>query len=303
MSTSRSPSCPSLPPELWIRILSHHHDLTHLWTTCRLISSTFCAYVEQVFAEYHIRSTRIDFQLEKFNLGGKSRRPEIPTTFHRFESSEGKRLVYFRDKRGKREVGKEFGFEKVMERWEDRVRGSKPETPHYTVMIGGVVNDTALPGLAIHAEEREVSFDWRGMFRAFFREQERMRVLKIRWHRDCTKRLEENRKKIAAGEKIAIDDLPKAWPAAEQEFRKMIRRARLKECYKDNKEMVWALASLKYYETTAGKLLTDISGAGVGEPYFNSIHLLQGLYLDEWSSLHRIDTKVEHLAQENGRNM
>lgn len=318
----REPLCPSLPPELWLRILSHHPDPIHLWATCRRLSRTFLAYTEQVFAEYHLRRASITFPLEKYNLGGQSRRPEAEVVYRRFEEGAGKARVFFglkaesvqyvEIKMQRRRIGRTYRRsdkvdvvmkeDEVVSRWKDRIRESKPGQPGYLIRIGEAINDTFLPDMMFDAEKREISFRWRGMLSAFYREQLRLRELKKRWGRDSAKKLEENRKRLAKGEKLSVDDLPKSWASTQVELRKEIRRARLKEYYKYDDEMLWALDSLKYFVdyTTAStpRILPDIPGAGIGEPYFGSIHLLQSLYLDEWSSMHRIDTKVEHLAQE-----
>ena len=193
--SSRTPLCPSLPPELWIRILSYHTDLTHLWMTCRAVSLSLRAYTEQVFAELHLKNTFIDWQLEKYNLGGKSRRPEIPTSFHRFSGDRHKSLVYFRDRRDVEDVvphnesigngkGKvSVKYQMVMDRWEENVTSIRPEMPNYTIEVDGVVNDTEIPSVELDIDDREIAFDWRGMLQAFFKEQERIGVLKKRWVR------------------------------------------------------------------------------------------------------------------------
>jgi hypothetical protein len=67
--------------------------------------------------------------------------------------------------------------------------------------------------------------------------------------------------------------------------------------------MLWAIDSLKHFEqygaasgnARALKLDPDIPGAGLGEKWFGSISLVQELYLDEWSCMNRIDTKIDHL--------
>ncbi|KAF2245607.1 hypothetical protein BU26DRAFT_71780 [Trematosphaeria pertusa] len=316
MATPRSPQCPSLPPELWIRILSYNTDLTHLWTTCRQISHSFRAYTEQVFAESVLRDTHIDFQLEKYNLGGKSKRPEIPTSFSHFElgaklhgGGRDKSVAWFKDKRKKGDVAggaAGMAYKRVMQRWEENVRGWKPEMPHYTIRVGSVVNDTALPNLTINIADREIGFDWRRMFQLFFREQQRLRILKQKWHSSTAAQIQRNNARLAKGEKLAAADYPPPWPAAEVEIRKEVRRARLKEHYKHDEEMLWAIDSLAHFENhgavggsgTAFKINPDLPGAGVGEKWFGSVNLVQGLYLDEWSCMHRTDTKVEHLRGE-----
>ncbi|KAF2684194.1 hypothetical protein K458DRAFT_418499 [Lentithecium fluviatile CBS 122367] len=309
------PHTPSLPPELWIRILTYNTDLTHLWTTCRHISRTFRAYTEQVFAESVIRATYIDFALEKYNLGGKSKRPEIPTSFERFEAGvklEGggrdRTTVWFRDKRKKGDVagGKKKEYDRIVRRWEDNVRGMEAQMPNYTVRIGNLVNDTALPGLEISTATRAIAFDWRRMYTLFFREQLLLRNLKTAWQRTTLVQIAANNARLAKGEKLASSDYPPAWPVAEIECRKLVRRKRLADHYADNEEMVWAIASLKCFENhgaaggsaRAFKLNPELPGAGLGERWFGSVSLVQGLYLDEWSCMHRIDTKVEHVRGE-----
>ncbi|ORY08784.1 hypothetical protein BCR34DRAFT_488262 [Clohesyomyces aquaticus] len=314
-SDSKSPGspcwesvCPSLPPELWIRILSHHTDLLHLWTTCRLVSPTFLAYVEQAFAETHLRTARIDFQLEKHNLGGRTRRPEIPCTFDRFGGSDGNQdgngrdVVWFTDHRSREE---EDVYDEVMERWADRVRTSKPETPHYIISLGSIVNDTALPGLKFDANGRGVSFRWREMLTLFFREQAWFLQLRKGWQAGIKKRVVEDRQRQLSGDMVKPGWMP-SWETSKLELRKDIRRRRLREAYQENEEMQWAVGSLKYFErcsayaqgSKAFNLVTNIRipGASVGEKWFGSVNLLQGLYLDEWSCLHRIDVKEEHLG-------
>ncbi|KAF2731523.1 hypothetical protein EJ04DRAFT_579073 [Polyplosphaeria fusca] len=309
----RTPVCPTLPPELWIRILSHHPDPAHLWTTCRTLSRTFLAYTEQVFAEYHLRNTSVIFPLEKYNLGGQTKRPEAEVEFERFGDGPRKVTAYFglkgrtigevEHQGKKRRVGKWLTEDEIMKRWEDRMQERSAKMPGYLIRIGTFVNDTHLPNLSFDPIRREISFEWRGMFTAFFREQLQLRALKKRWEKDSAKKFEENRKQLAKGEKLSVDDLPKSWASMEVELRKKIRRARLKEWYKDDEEMVWALGSLKqfenYHTASARRPLPDILGLRVGERWNLSLHVLQGLYLDEWSCMHRIDTKVEHLAQES----
>jgi hypothetical protein len=312
MAQSEPRYSPSLPPELWIRILSYNTDLTHMWTACRNVSPAFRAYTEQVFAESVIRNTYIDFHLEKYNLGGKSKRPEIPTSFEKFElgvkredGSRDRTDVWFRDKRRKAEIagGKKNEYSRIMERWEENVRRLKPQMPNYTIRVGSMVNDTALPHLEINVIPREISFDWRVMYTLFFREQALLRHLKSKWKDDVEAKIKANKERLSKGEKLAITDYPPSWPVAEIEIRKQIRRKRLAEHYADNEEMVWAIDSLKHFEShgaSAGSgkafnLNPDLPGAGLGEKWLGRIHVVQGLYLDEWSCMHRIDTKVEHV--------
>ncbi|KAK7184515.1 hypothetical protein DPSP01_013939 [Paraphaeosphaeria sporulosa] len=315
MKETRTPLCPSLPPELWIRILIYHTDLTHLWTVCRNVSSQFRSYTEQVFADSALRNMNIDFHLEKYNLGGKSKRPEVPTTFARFvpglkleNGDKDKALVCFQDHRKKSEIagGRKKEYNRIMERWESNVNEWKPEMPNYTVRIGNTVNDTELSGLSIDIATRQIEFNWRHTLTLFFREQALFRFLRARWEAESEKTMEINKKRLANREHLTADDYPMPRALAEVEIRKHIRRKRLREHYITNERMVWAIGSLRCFEnhssssgsSRAFKLNPDLPGSGIGEKFFGSVNLVQELYLDEWSCMHRIDTKIEHMKGE-----
>ncbi|KAF2820960.1 hypothetical protein CC86DRAFT_397517 [Ophiobolus disseminans] len=305
----RESSCRSLPPEIWISILSFHTDLAHLWNTCRRVSSTLRACVEYAFAEHFISDIHIDFQLEKYNLGGKSKRPEIPVTFDRLGKGGDKHIAWFSDTRPVNTVcdggGKKSQeqYVTIMQRWDENVRVSRPEMPNYTINIHGIVNDTTLPGLEIDVHQRAIQFEWRKMLQLFYREHERLHYLKDVWHTKTAKQIRANNARLAKGEKLMPSDFPQPWSSAEAELRKQVRRARLKESYCDDERMLWALDSLKHFEqygsasgnATTLKLDPDLPGAGLGEKWFGSLNLVQELYLDEWSCMHRIDTKIHHL--------
>ncbi|KAF9730932.1 hypothetical protein PMIN06_005794 [Paraphaeosphaeria minitans] len=315
MKKTRTPQCPSLPPELWIRILTYHTDLTHLWTVCRNVSSQFRAYTEQVFTDTALRNTYIDFHLEKYNLGGKSKRPEVPTSFARFvpgfqleNDDKDKTLVCFQDHRKKSEIagGRKKEYNRIMERWESNVKEWKPEMPNYTVRIGNMVNDTELSGLSIDIATRQIEFNWRPTLTRFFREEALLCFLRARWEAESEKIMEINKKRIANREHLTADDYPKPRALAEVEMRKQIRRKRLREHYITNEQIMWAIESLGRFEnhssshgsSRAFKLNPDLPGSGIGEKFFGSVNLVQELYLDEWSCMHRIDTKIEHMKGE-----
>jgi hypothetical protein len=312
--TSRSsdprPPCPQTP-EVWVHIFSQHSDPAHLWTACRCISSTLRACAEYAFAEYFLSDVHIDFQLEKYNLGGNSKRPEVSVAFNRLGKLTDKELVWFKEKQSTStgRIGKskqaQLEYDKTMCRWEENVNGWKPEMPNYTISIGRLVNDTALPNLKIDTEEREVWFEWRKMLQLFFREHQRVHTLKNVWQKQTTKQIQANRARLAKGEKLVPADYPQSWSTAEAAIHKQVRRARLKESYRDNEQMLWAIDSLKHFEeygaaggnARALKLDPDIPGAGLGEKWFGCVNLVQELYLDEWSCMHRIDTKIEHIRK------
>ncbi|KAH6868512.1 hypothetical protein BKA58DRAFT_196178 [Alternaria rosae] len=309
-TTARELFCPSLPAEVWINVFRYHTDLAHLWNVVRRVSPTLRACVEHAFGEHFLKEIHIDFQLEKYNLGGKSKRPEVSTRLARRGKGKDKLTAWFKDERpdpGSEKAGGKKDrehYHKVTRRWEENVKNWKAEMPNYTISIGDLlVNDTELPDLSIDVAAREINFNWKNMLQLFFREQERLRILKDEWHIKTAKKIQANNARLKKGEKLMPSDYPPPWSTAEAEIRKDIRRARLKEHYRDDEQMVWAIDSLKHFEqygAAAGsakalKLNPDLPGAGLGEKWFGSVNLVQELYLDEWSCMHRIDTKVEHI--------
>jgi hypothetical protein len=306
----RAPRCAALPAEVWINIFRYHTDLAHLWLTCRRVSPTLRACAEYASGEYFLDHVHIDFQLEKYNLGGKSKRPEVGTAFARRGKGVEKEMAWFKDDRPDIPISQANGagkkaleqYYRITRRWEENVKGCKVEMPNYTIEIGGVVNDTQIPGLSIDINTREIKFKWREMLKLFFREYERFLVLKEKFADETARKIRANNARLNKGEKLMPSDYPLQWATAEAEIRKEIRRKRLKEHYSGDERMLWAIDSLKHFEaygaaTGNAKALnvnSDLPGAGLGERWFGSVYLVQELYLDEWSCMHRIDTKVEH---------
>lgn len=102
-----------------------------------------------------------------------------------------------------------------------------------------------------------------------------------------------------------------------------MRRKRLKGWYEGDEEMLWAIESLACFEQGGGsghadgeraasavstrgshhhqisrdfRLNPDLPGARLGEKWFGSVYLVQELYLDEWSCMHRIDMKEDQIG-------
>jgi len=97
--TARETCCPSLPAEVWINVFRYHTDLAHLWNVVRRVSPTLRACVEHAFGEHFLKEIHIDFQLEKYNLGGKSKRPEVSTRLARRGKGKDKTVAWFKDER------------------------------------------------------------------------------------------------------------------------------------------------------------------------------------------------------------
>ncbi|KAG9199181.1 hypothetical protein G6514_009011 [Epicoccum nigrum] len=308
--TPRELLCPSLPPEIWINIFSHCHDLSHLWNTCRRVSPTLKACAERAFGGFHLKHVQIEFQLDKWNLGGK-RGPHEPAITLEFERlGKGEEGVawfsgHFRGHKTVKGVKNDKSEEVIMKRWLENVKNRKPELPNYTISVGSMVNDTHIPGLIVGSEGYKAQLEWREMLELFFREQARLEELKAAWQgrhsssRDACK---------AKKSKTASAEIAPSWQDAEADIRRDIRRIRLKEHYHANAEMVWAIDSLRYFEkadsskwsSTSPQMLPHLPGAGLGERWFGSTNIVQELYLDECSSMNRIDTQMRIVCTEKG---
>lgn len=295
--------CPPLPPEIWIHIFSYHTDLAHLWNTVRRVSPTLRACAERAFGENFLRDVRIEFLLERHNLGGKrgSREPAVSVELARLGKGLEEGTAWFRGHMITTPWLRDKSHDMIMQRWHENVKRCKPELPNYTICIGDMVNDTLIPKLTIDIDQCEVQFNWRGMLQLFFREQAKLEAVKVEWQKDRGPDVRTTAtQRVAKRAKYTPTEALSSWQTHELEARKEVRRARLKAHYRDNAEMVWAIDSLKYFEKTdssnwsseSPKMLPYLPGAGLGERWFGSTNLVQELYLDECSSMNRIDTQI-----------
>lgn len=306
---TREPSCPSLPPEIWINIFSFCDDLPHLWQTCRRISPTLRACAERAIGEHFLREVQIEFMLDRHNLGGKRGpyEPAIALDFERLGKGDDAKAAWFSGHfRGHKAVEaavKDKTKTVIMQRWRENVDKRKPELPNYTISIGNVVNDTHIPGLVVDDEEYRLRLDWRGMLQLFFREQAELEDLKEEWEDEHPRTPRRPKARRPAPSMSSL-----SWQDVEADMRRDIRRARLKEHYRDDAEMLWAIDSLQYFEkadsikwsSTSPQMLPHLPGAGLGERWFGSTNVVQELYLDECSSMNRIDTQMRLVNRKKG---
>ncbi|KAF2998924.1 hypothetical protein E8E13_006160 [Curvularia kusanoi] len=311
---AREPLCPSLPPEIWIHIFSHCHDLSHLWNACRRVSPTLKACAERAFGVSHLKHVSIEFLLDRFNLGGKRgpHEPAITLEYQRLGKGDEEGVAWFSGHlRGYRVVDacvKDKTNSVIMTRWLENVKTRKPELPNYTISIGDMVNDTHIPGLLVEegGTEYTARLEWRGMLSLFFREQARLEALQTQHqtrhpphHPTTTSHKPKPRKPLLSGPHPH-------WQDTCADIRRDTRRTRLKEHYTSNPEMLWAIDSLRYFEkndsskwsSASPQMLPHLPGAGLGERWFGSTNIVQELYLDECSSMNRIDTQMRILGRE-----
>lgn len=297
-----------------MNILSYHSDLSHLWNTVRRVSPTLRACAERAFGENFLKDVQIEFLLDRHNLGGKRgpHEPAIHVEFDRLSKGDQDRIAWFRGQFRGHKVSDPWLGEKtknvIMQRWHENNEKRKPELPNYTISIGDMINDTQIPGLTIDIEDYEVGLDWRGMLQLFFREQARFEVLRAEWQSShplsqsvTAARKSKASKSVSVEPPISLQDI-------EADLRRSIRRERLKEHYYDNAEMLWAIDSLQHFEkadsskwsSASPKMLPHLPGAGLGERWFGSTNLVQELYLDECSSMNRIDTQMRVVSKQKG---
>ena len=307
----RKPSCPSLPPEIWINIFSFCNDLSHLWQTCRRISPTLKACAERAIGENFLDEVQIEFMLDRHNLGGKRgpHEPAITLDFERLGKGDDASVAWFSGHfRGHKVVEaamKDKTKAVIMQRWHENIERRKPELPNYTISIGDMVNDTHIPDLTVDDEKYRMRFDWRGMFRLFFREQAMLEELQTEWEDELLPSHRSAPARGPKGSKASSTEPSSSRQDIEVDTRRNIRRARLKEHYRDNAEMLWAIDSLRYFEkadstkwsSTSPQMLPHLPGAGLGERWFGSTNVVQELYLDECSSMNRIDTQMRLVSK------
>lgn len=308
-------SCPSLPPEIWINIFSFCDSLSHLWYTCRRISPTLKACAERAIGDHFLSEVQIEFMLDRHNLGGKRgpHEPAITLDFERLGKSDDAHVAWFSGHfRGHKVVEaamKDKTKAVIMQRWHENVERRKPELPNYTISIGDMVNDTHIPGLVVDEEEYKMRFDWRGMLKLFFREQAELEELKADWENEHLPSYRLSPACNLKGSRASSTSPSGSWQDVEVDARRNIRRKRLKEHYRGNAEILWAIDSLRYFEkadstkwsSTSPQMLPHLPGAGLGERWFGSTNVVQELYLDECSSMNRIDTQMRLSSKKKDR--
>ncbi|KAJ4376893.1 hypothetical protein N0V86_006330 [Didymella sp. IMI 355093] len=312
--TASKTSCPALPPEIWINVFSFCNDLSHLWHSCRRISPTLKACTERAIGEHFLGGVQIEFMLDRHNLGGKRgpHEPAITLNFERLGKGKEGGVAFFsghfRGHKTANAATKDKTKAVIMQRWLENVERRKPELPNYTISIGDMVNDTHIPGLEVDEKEYRMQLDWRGMLELFFREQAKLEEPKAARDEEHPSSHRTVSARKCKESKAPSTELSPSWQDVEADVCRSIRRARLKEHYCHNAEMLWAIDSLRYFEktdstkwsSTSPQMLPHLPGAGLGERWFGSTNVVQELYLDECSSMNRIDTQMRLLSKSKG---
>ncbi|KAE8447021.1 hypothetical protein EG329_011155 [Mollisiaceae sp. DMI_Dod_QoI] len=168
------PLCPTLPNELWIRVLRSldtDDDLSFIWITCRHVCSVFKDASESVFLEKLLPKLRIDFQLGDYlpPMRGGRRQSALPLSCefefqHLSEDNNTATLC----------VDKEMPDELkpiTRKRMRESMAESHLEIPLHIIQIRRDINDGPISGLSIDYDKLELSCNWREVFTAFYGEE------------------------------------------------------------------------------------------------------------------------------------
>ncbi|SJK99566.1 uncharacterized protein ARMOST_02874 [Armillaria ostoyae] len=141
--------------EILLRCGVRAKDLCFLWLNCRPVSRNCKDAVERVFATKHLKKTWL-----RVDTGAKLR---TEFQFYRLDPTDSTRAI--------------FESYKYKDGIEEALRtGPSLECPNMVIQVRREVNDTVLPDFRYHSDSDldlkfEVSFDWKGMYCHFFREQ------------------------------------------------------------------------------------------------------------------------------------
>ncbi|KAK0470244.1 uncharacterized protein EV420DRAFT_100128 [Desarmillaria tabescens] len=161
-----------IPPDIFYEVLlkSGVKDLSFLWINCRQVSRNFKDAVERVFITKHLKKTWIHIdpgkcyssEHGKVFLASEFKFPHL-------DPADPSRAI-FKDEECRRHEDFHAAFTRRM--FND---GPSLERPRAIVQVRHSANDTMLPGFQSNFDPDlgvfEVSFEWKGMYSHFFREQ------------------------------------------------------------------------------------------------------------------------------------
>lgn len=190
----RQSHCAYLPLELWERIIAAITDSRYharAWLYLRLVSRTFKAATEHVWATRHLPATRIEFRPLALQAASRFSKAEVVELSLDFESlsEDGERAVFASKRRFEdlkdSEVTYRSGvtetiYDVLARQFDIYSRASLPcpsvedlVPPNYAIIMANRdVNDTELPGLEFDLEGFKVSFLWKPMLSMFYGESE-----------------------------------------------------------------------------------------------------------------------------------
>ena len=214
MLTARSLSplsqLPQLPNEIWTAIVCYltatPEDLCWTWLNLRLVSRCFNSLIETAVLHSVLRSAEILFPVHQIKMVRSLNPPmvtmvKLGTVRAQFDhiSEDGDR-IFFRARDAVETIGQDV-FDLTVESWGQRneaylrdagldivdvlcdyntprmLQRFQYNQPPHVVIMGGMVNDSELPGLEYETDRLEISFRWKPMLTLFLAEEERVNHL------------------------------------------------------------------------------------------------------------------------------
>jgi hypothetical protein len=231
--------CPTLPPELWIRILRNlkmEEDLPDLWMSFRHVCTAFKDAVESIFCNEHLPKTWIQFNLGTHYTDDDDR-IVLDSEFDFSHLSEDKVTAIFRIE--------EFSGEckSVIRGYlRNYVEDMDVEAPRHTVQIRRDVNDTPIPRLSIDYDKLELSCNWRELYTRFYGEEQLYHKLTGAWVKSKEEWAEDLKVKTDRGEvdmMVAMEEAIYAFTDGPQDSRKIARRARIRRQFRELDGREW----------------------------------------------------------------
>lgn len=172
-----------LPVEIWLRIFYFNAHPVHLWNDGRRVCKLWRSWIPKIFAEKYIQNPKmvsIQYELGTVQTGDRFNRLALVMSFDRFDPADRERCVFTQDKAySSRGVNTPEAQKARFTWWAEAINeylgdkstpGGRPDLPPHVIMLKSRANDTALPGLQVDTEKREISFEWYGMLGAHLRE-------------------------------------------------------------------------------------------------------------------------------------
>lgn len=156
-------------------VLGEHDDLTHLWNTCRLVSTEFKQLTERIFVTRYLPRTTIFFLCNRsmvyHTIDAKVHLTAQPERFHFLhviDVDSKQKAVFTSGRVGDNETAPMQHMARLMQ--DDALRYMVINLEH-TVGIGQEVNDVHLPGLCVDAKLGRLEFDWKEFMSIFYAEE------------------------------------------------------------------------------------------------------------------------------------
>jgi hypothetical protein len=135
MATCITTTAPSLPVEVWLLVFSEMHDINYLWSTCRNVSRSWRACVDDFFRYCVLRSTFVDLHYSDIHTcrGPLNSHIHILMVFDRI-SADGTLAVFklcmYKQIDGCPQKGSVRGWVPFVERYHEETRRGKPKILH-----------------------------------------------------------------------------------------------------------------------------------------------------------------------------